>query len=341
MTVAARAELLRCLGILVLPRRTAAAGEPRPEMLSVPQAAAATDAGEGPAAVATSVSTGGAAPEPRALVGMPAVAGGMGGTAGTGLEAPGMSHRPEQSERLPVGVGPPPPVRTAPAAAAALPAAGEGAAVNPATASAPGAAAWLLDDSVEERVRALERQRSTVAVCTGCRLAQMRTQAVFGEGDPAAALMVIGEAPGNQEDLQGEPFLRDAGRLLDALLRALGLSRSEVFLTTLVKCRPPGGRPAHAEELEACRGHLQRQLALVRPRVVLALGSVVAEALLGAASGATTLRGRVHDQDGMQVIVTYELERLLQRPALKAEAWRDLRQVWACLVRSRGYTRPR
>ncbi len=172
-----------------------------------------------------------------------------------------------------------------------------------------------------------------VSTCVACDLATSRTQAVFGSGPTHPAWLVIGEAPGADEDERGEPFVGTAGRLLDAMLASLGLSRErDVFVTNVVKCRPPGDREAAAHEIACCRPYLDRQIALLAPRVVLTMGPVASAALLGA-DAATAERVREHSisVDGrlIPVAVTHHPAHLMRSGDEKAQAWADL-----CFARS-------
>jgi DNA polymerase len=171
--------------------------------------------------------------------------------------------------------------------------------------------------------------RRAVAGCRACGLCETRTQTVFGVGDTSAALMVIGEAPGADEDRQGEPFVGRAGKLLDLMLAAIGLHRSQVYIANILKCRPPGNRDPRPEESSACRAFLMRQIALVRPRVVLSVGRVSAQNLLGTDAPVGKLRGRWFelDSDSLPVTVTYHPSYLLRSPEQKAKAWQDLQRV--------------
>jgi uracil-DNA glycosylase family 4 len=172
---------------------------------------------------------------------------------------------------------------------------------------------------------ALERE---VASCTRCALATGRTRTVFGVGDRHARWLLVGEGPGRDEDLQGEPFVGRAGRLLDCMLAALGLSRERVFIANVVKCRPPENRTPFDDECRACLPYLERQIALVRPSLVLALGRVAAQNILRTNAPLGSLRGRVLRYAGpveAAVVVTYHPAYLLRQPSAKAEAWRDLR----------------
>ncbi|MFO8153580.1 uracil-DNA glycosylase [Thioalkalivibrio sp.] len=165
-----------------------------------------------------------------------------------------------------------------------------------------------------------------VASCTACaELAQRRTQTVFGVGDPKASWLFIGEAPGSEEDRRGEPFVGRAGRLLDNMLAALGLRRGEdVYIANVLKCRPPGNRDPLPAEAAACRAFLDRQIDLIEPRVIVALGRVAAQSLLRSDAPLGRLRGREHGFRGVPLVVTYHPAYLLRSPADKARAWSDL-----------------
>ena len=171
--------------------------------------------------------------------------------------------------------------------------------------------------------------RQAVQTCTACRLCQGRTQTVFGTGNPRAHWMVVGEAPGEQEDLQGEPFVGKSGQLLDNILRALTLSRSngppeqQVYIANTVKCRPPSNRNPEPDELAQCEPFLLRQLALVQPRVIVAMGRFAVQSLLRSTEPVGRLRGQVHRYQGVPLIVTYHPAYLLRNLADKATAWED------------------
>lgn len=171
----------------------------------------------------------------------------------------------------------------------------------------------------------------TVAACRRCALAESRRQTVFGVGDPHADWMIIGEAPGAEEDRQGEPFVGRAGHLLDEMLLAIGTERSRVFIANILKCRPPGNRDPNPEEIAACSGYLASQVDMVAPRLILAVGRIAAQALLDTTTPVGRLRGRVHryGPDALPLVVTYHPAYLLRSPAQKRKAWDDL-----CLARS-------
>ena len=172
----------------------------------------------------------------------------------------------------------------------------------------------------------------TVAACTRCELHQTRTQTVFGVGDPAADWMIIGEAPGADEDRQGEPFVGKAGQLLDEMLRAVGLKRPHVFISNILKCRPPNNRDPKPEEVDACSDFLQQQIAEVKPKLIVAVGRIAAQNLLHSDKPVGQLRGKVHElgESRIPVVVTYHPAYLLRSPGQKQKAWEDL-----CLARAR------
>lgn len=172
--------------------------------------------------------------------------------------------------------------------------------------------------------------RACVAECRRCELHRSRSQTVFGVGDARADWLIVGEAPGAEEDRRGEPFVGRAGQLLDAMLAALGLSRERVFIANVLKCRPPGNRDPSAEEAAACRPFLDRQIELLAPRLVLAVGRIAGQQLLETPAPLAKLRGRVHRHPrlGLPVVVTYHPAYLLRSPADKARAWEDLLLAW-------------
>lgn len=168
-----------------------------------------------------------------------------------------------------------------------------------------------------------------VASCTRCRLCEKRTNTVFGVGDRSAEWMLIGEAPGENEDRLGEPFVGQAGKLLDNMLRSLSLARGEnVYIANVIKCRPPGNRNPEPDEVARCEPYLQRQVALVKPKIILALGRFAAQSLLRTEGSIASLRGRVHEYEGVPVIVSYHPAYLLRSLHDKSKAWADL-----CLAR--------
>lgn len=166
--------------------------------------------------------------------------------------------------------------------------------------------------------------RETVAACTRCPLHESRTQTVFGVGNMDADWLIIGEAPGAEEDRRGEPFVGRAGQLLDEMLRAAGQSRNQVFIANILKCRPPNNRDPEADEAIACRGYLERQIALLKPKIILAVGRVAAQQLLETDIPVGKLRGKVHQFGDIPMVVTYHPAYLLRSPTQKRKSWQDL-----------------
>jgi DNA polymerase len=167
--------------------------------------------------------------------------------------------------------------------------------------------------------------RASVAECRACALCKARQQAVLGVGDTAANWLFVGEGPGAEEDERGEPFVGQAGRLLDAMLAAIDLKRgSDVYIGNAVKCRPPNNRTPEPDEVAACRPYLQRQIALLRPKLIVALGRPAAQTLLGGEVKIAAVRGRLHQHDGIPLIVTYHPAYLLRNLADKSKSWEDL-----------------
>jgi len=167
--------------------------------------------------------------------------------------------------------------------------------------------------------------RDAVNACTRCPLSRTRTRGVPGVGDPNAEWLFIGEAPGGDEDLQGEPFVGQAGRLLDAMMAGLGLQRGRnVYIANILKSRPPGNRDPLPEEVAACLPYLERQIDLIRPKIIVVLGRIAAQILLVTDTPIGKLRGHVHQYRGLPMVVTYHPAYLLRNPADKAKAWEDL-----------------
>lgn len=178
-----------------------------------------------------------------------------------------------------------------------------------------------------EVVAELAALAEQVAGCRQCKLCTTRTQTVFASGDPRARLMVVGEGPGAEEDRQGLPFVGAAGELLNKILAAIGLARNAVYVANIVKCRPPGNRDPEPDEVRACRGYLERQIDLVQPAVIVALGRIAAQELLGTDASLSRLRGDWHEVRGIPVRVTYHPAALLRNPAWKRPTWEDMQLV--------------
>jgi DNA polymerase len=166
--------------------------------------------------------------------------------------------------------------------------------------------------------------RACVAECSRCELANSRTRTVFGAGNHDADWMIVGEAPGAEEDRSGEPFVGRAGKILDEMLRAIGQDRESVFIVNILKCRPPDNRDPKPAEAAACRAYLDRQIELVQPKVILAAGKIAAQNLLGSNEKVGDMRGRGYDLNGIPLVVTYHPADLLRSPSQKRKSWEDL-----------------
>ena len=179
---------------------------------------------------------------------------------------------------------------------------------------------------------ALRQIREDLGDCTRCRLhKQGRKQIVFGVGNPYAELMFVGEGPGADEDEQGEPFVGRAGQLLNKMIEAMGLKREQVYIANVVKCRPPGNRTPEKDECDTCSPFLLKQIEVIRPKAIVALGAVAAKTLLGVTDSMNSLRQRSYDFRGTTLFVTYHPAYLLRDPRQKAETWKDLQKVMAFL----------
>ncbi len=180
-----------------------------------------------------------------------------------------------------------------------------------------------------DKAAALQAIRDEIGNCTRCSLAAGRHNIVFGDGDPNARLIFVGEGPGADEDAQGLPFVGRAGQLLNNMIAAMGLRRDQVYIANIVKCRPPQNRVPEPQEAHTCSPFLFRQIDVIRPEVIVALGSTAATWLLGAKSPLAGLRGRIHQFRGAKLIVTYHPAFLLRDPRQKKEAWADLQIAMA------------
>jgi len=188
----------------------------------------------------------------------------------------------------------------------------------------------LLDPAADLSFAELE---AVALGCTKCPLAATRTNVVFGVGDPHADLMFVGEGPGEQEDLRGEPFVGRAGQLLTKMIEAMGYRREEVYIANVVKCRPPGNRNPEPDEIAACEPFLKRQLGAIRPRMIVCLGKFAAQCLLRSEAPISKLRGRFQSYEGIPLMPTFHPAFLLRNPSSKREVWSDLQLVRAELDR--------
>ena len=175
----------------------------------------------------------------------------------------------------------------------------------------------------------LKRLRDEAMGCTRCELHQNRNTVVFGTGDENAKLMFVGEAPGADEDRQGEPFVGRAGQLLTKIIEAVGYAREEVYIANVIKCRPPGNRNPKPTEVETCEPFLLKQIEIIQPKVICALGSFAAQTLLRTDQKISALRGKFHDYRGVKVMPTYHPAYLLRNPHAKREVWDDMKMVIA------------
>jgi uracil-DNA glycosylase len=188
-------------------------------------------------------------------------------------------------------------------------------------------AAPELPPVMSDKPSALKAIREDIGDCTRCRLHKGRTNLVFGVGNVNADLMFVGEGPGADEDAQGEPFVGRAGQLLNNMISAMGLKRSDVYIANVVKCRPPGNRTPEKDECDTCSPFLMRQIDVIKPKVIVALGAVAAKNLLAVNDSMANLRGRWYDFRDSKLLVTYHPAYLLRDPRQKKEAWKDLQMA--------------
>ncbi len=173
----------------------------------------------------------------------------------------------------------------------------------------------------------LEDIRADLGDCQRCRLAEERRNIVFGAGDPQAKLVFVGEGPGFEEDQQGLPFVGPAGQLLTRIIRAINLDRNQVYICNVIKCRPPGNRNPDSDEINTCFPFLERQIAAIQPKLIVALGTFAAQTLLGTSTPISRLRNRFHEYDGIKVLPTYHPAYLLRNPDKKRAVWEDMKML--------------
>ncbi len=203
----------------------------------------------------------------------------------------------------------------------------KGTAKSTASSRSPGAVPAAASPTASVAPAELAALAQQAAACTACRLSSGRQHVVFGSGNPRAALMFVGEGPGAEEDRQGLPFVGAAGALLTRIIEAISLTRDQVYIANMVKCRPPGNRDPEPDELAACRAYLDQQIDLIQPRVIVALGRIAAQALLHTTESLGRLRGQWHFYRGAQLRVTYHPAFLLRYPENKKAAWEDMQLV--------------
>jgi uracil-DNA glycosylase len=241
--------------------------------------------------------------------------------------------RPQQAMPSPAGAAPAKPAVAPPYAAPAA------ARVTAPPMFAPRAPEIsLFEEKIEDD--SLEKIRADIGPnCTRCKLHKGRTNIVFGVGNPKAELMFVGEGPGADEDAQGEPFVGRAGKLLTQMIEAMGLKRSDVYIANVVKCRPPENRLPEKDEIATCSPYLLRQIEVIKPKAIVALGSCSAQTLLRTTQGISKFRGEWFDFHGAKLMATYHPAYLLRNPPAKADVWKDLQKVMAYLgleVKKRG-----
>ncbi len=185
-----------------------------------------------------------------------------------------------------------------------------------------------LEDPKEDwkKTRSLEELNNLIKNCQKCPLHKSRNKFVFGIGNPDADVLIVGEGPGAEEDKQGEPFVGRAGKLLNDILKAINFERSEVYIANIVKCRPPGNRTPVTEEMDSCFPYLNKQIELIKPKLILALGLTAAQALLKKRDSLTSMRGKLFDYKGIKTMVTYHPAALLRNPNWKRGCWEDVQQ---------------
>lgn len=183
--------------------------------------------------------------------------------------------------------------------------------------------------SASAKAAALEELRRELAPCRRCGFGKDRTKLVFGAGRPDADLMFVGEAPGFHEDQQGIPFVGPAGQLLTKIIEAMGLTRDQVYIANIVKCRPPENRLPTPDEVAKCLPHLLRQIEIIRPRILVTLGNLATQTLLQTSAGITKTRGMFVERDGILFLPTFHPSYLLRNPSAKKDVWEDMKKVWA------------
>jgi uracil-DNA glycosylase len=252
---------------------------------------------------------------------------------------PAMATRAEIPSQPPSKVGAPAQAQTMAAAAAprrapapaAVPSARQASATPAAPVIPPSPGFSLFDAAERVADDTLPRIREDIGDCTRCKLHTGRTKIVFGVGNPKAELVFVGEGPGHDEDIQGEPFVGRAGKLLTQMIEAMGLQRADVYICNVVKCRPPENRLPERDEIATCSPFLLRQLDAIRPKVICCLGACAAQTLLQTTQGISRFRGEWMDFRGTKLIATYHPAYLLRNPPAKSEVWKDLQKVMAVL----------
>ena len=190
--------------------------------------------------------------------------------------------------------------------------------------------------SVSSDKKALSEFKSAIENCMNCPLGATRTNFVFGAGNPHADIMFVGEAPGEREDLEGIPFVGRSGKLLTDILKAIDLTRDDVYIANILKCRPPNNRDPNKAEIEACEPYLLKQIEMIKPKLLVALGRISAITLLRTKNSLTSMRGQVFDYHGTDMVVTYHPAALLRNPNWKRPAWEDFKKIRQMYLEKRG-----
>ncbi len=183
------------------------------------------------------------------------------------------------------------------------------------------------DEPGQSTMITLEDVRKELGDCKRCKLHRTRKTIVFGEGNEKATLMLIGEGPGYDEDVQGRPFVGKAGQLLTKIIQSINLSREEVYIANIIKCRPPQNRNPEPDEIQNCHPFLMKQISVIQPKIICALGTFSAQTILKTGSKITALRGKLYDLEGIKVIPTYHPAFLLRNPEKKREVWEDMKKI--------------
>ncbi len=189
---------------------------------------------------------------------------------------------------------------------------------------------WPRNKTAEKKstaAEALQKIRDDIGDCTRCKLCTGRTHIVFGVGNPQTPLMFVGEGPGREEDLQGEPFVGRSGQLLTKMIEAMGWKRTDIYIANIVKCRPPDNRYPEPDEVATCQPFLLQQIEAIRPKIIVALGNLAVQTLLNTKKGIMSLHGSFHDFHGTTLMPTFHPAFLLRNPPMKKEAWEDLKKV--------------
>jgi len=185
----------------------------------------------------------------------------------------------------------------------------------------------IIENNSDLNNKKLDKYYESIKDCTKCSLSETRTNFVFGMGNPNSDIVFVGEAPGKNEDLQGKPFVGRGGKLLDKILLAIDLTRKDIYILNVLKCRPPENRDPNSNEIETCEPYLKKQLKIIKPKLIVALGRISAMTLLRTKESLTNLRNKIHKYEGIDLLVTYHPAALLRNPNFKKPAWEDFKLI--------------